>query len=743
MASDVHRTGLRRGVGKVLRHLGLRPEPLCWDPPRPDESVSEVDRPSPVDIVLPVYGAHDDLQTCLDAVARHTDLRTHRLVVVVDGDPEWRADWLDPLRELQPAADVLVLKNETNRGFVHSANRGMAASDHDVVLLNSDAVVTAGWLERLQDAAASRADVATVTPFSNHATLCSLPEPWVANELPSGYDVERFGELVTRVSAREYPCLPTGVGFCLFVRRRALEAVGPFDETSFGAGYGEETDFCLRCLAAGFVHLLDDATFVYHRGEASFGEARSARVDAAEIRLAARHPAYVATIAAYMAADPLWAARRRVRWGLRREARRTTAEAARRVLHVVHGWPPYNHAGTEFYAHTLARHQSARREVAVYTRIADPAREFGAAEEIEDEGLRVRLVVNNFLQRSPLSRNALRSSTLERDFAGFLGDFAPDLVHVHHLAGHALSLPSVVAARGIPLIYQVQDWWALCARANLAHRDGGLCPGPSPSRCARCLPMTGLPGAAVLNPVLYRLRRRLAQRALSPAAAYVMGSQAIYRDYLDAGLLRTGDRAYVLPYGVELPTSEDPDRGVAALPLRFGYVGSIQPHKGVHIAVEAFRDVDPSAARLDIWGDPAIDAGYAERLRSLATPGVEFRGRFEEDAKSRVFADMDVLLLPSIGLESFGLVAREALAHGVPVIASRRGALEELFPSEGRGGSWIEPGDVVGLRRRIQELVAAPEQIATWRLHGPGVVSTAEHAEMIEQVYLDVLGAAS
>ena len=506
--------------GSVLRKLGLRADALDWDPPWQADPEPEIRRAS-ADIVLPVFGAHDDLRRCLDALARHTDLERHRLVVVVDGDPDWRSELLAPVRAQQPEARVLVLENETNRGYVHSVNRGMAASTAagtsagfgagaPVLLLNSDAVVTKGWLDKMLEAAASRADAATVTPFSNHATLCSLPEPWVANELPEGLDVDGFAALVENVSARSYPTLPTGVGFCLLVRRAVLEEQGLFDEDAFGAGYGEETDFCLRALKSCWVHLLDDATFVYHRGESSFGESRAERVATAERVLAQRHPEYVPTIAAFMGEDPLWEARRRVRWRLRRTAGPKPARSARRVLHVVHGWPPYNHAGTEFYAHALVHRQKEHREVAVYTRIADFERQFGDTKEIDDDGVRVRLVVNNFVQRSPLSRNVLRSREIERDFARLLDDFGPDLVHIHHLAGHALSLPGLVAARGIPLVYQVQDWFALCARANFMHRSGELCPGsvagalrrlPADDRTARrgCAESAALPLSARLG----------------------------------------------------------------------------------------------------------------------------------------------------------------------------------------------------------------------------------------------------
>lgn len=720
----------RNGLRALYRRF-IPPAPaLPLD--RPGEVGDDVE-PGAVDVVVPVHGAHEELRALLVSLRRHTDLRRHRLLLVVDGDPGFDPAWAED--------DAEMLVNETCRGFVASVNRGMAESDRDVVLLNSDTLVTAGWLGKMQRAAYSCPAVATVTPFSNHATICSLPRPLVANELPRGYDADRFAALVERVARPEYPRLPTGVGMCLYVKRRVIETVGPFDEEAFGSGYGEETDFCLRALKAGYVHVLDDATFVFHHGERSFGAARAARVRAAEKALGRRHPEFVPTLAAFLAEDPLREARRRVRWALR-PAR--PARPPRRVLHVVHGWPPHNHAGTELYARWLAEEQAAHREVAVYARVADPGRRFGDAEESDEGGIRLRLVVNNFTQREPASRNALRSPRLERDFGRFADDFRPELVHVHHLAGHALGLLAEVARRRLPLLYQVQDWWALCARANLRRPgdgDGEICPGPSPRRCSACLPMTALPGAALLNPLLYRYRRRLVERGLAIADAYVMGSRAIEADYRAAGLLLPGDRVYVLPYGVRLPDPAPEREDTPAAPLRFGYVGSIQPHKGLHVAAAAFRGLTRERAVFRVWGDPAVDPAYAERLRELAPPGVlELQGRFGEGEKSGVFAEMDVLLLPSLGLESFGLVAREALAHGVPVIASRRGALEELFAEDGAGGTWVEPGDDGALGSLLGELVARPEKVSTWRRRIRPVTGTSEHAAAIEHVYADVLG---
>jgi GT2 family glycosyltransferase len=796
----------------LARWLRRRPLPLAGDarrvPPDPP--------PGPVDVVVPIYGAADELARCLRSLLAHTDLERHRLLLVLDGPPSAAvaatvaaavgvtaaagdaAGHADPVASAAGDAgrataggrprQVRVIELGERGGFVAAVNRGMGESSRDVVLLNSDTQVTAGWLDKLQRAAYSAPEIATVTPFSNSATICSLPRFLAANALPAGWDLDGFARLVEERALPAWPRLPTGVGVCLYVKRKALAQLGPFDRRSFGLGYGEESEFCMRALKAGYAHVLDDATFIFHEGQRSFGSSHVARVAVAHRRLARLHPEYLATVARFLRDDPLRPFRERVVAALtppRRLSRIAGPPGSpARVLHVVHGWPPWNHAGTELYAAWLARRQAEHREVTVWSRIADPARGLGDALELLDGGARVRLLVRNFDERDPRSRNALASRPVERDLARLLAEVRPQLVHVHHLAGHAASVPAIVRRHGIPLLYQIQDWWTPCARANLCDSARRLCSGPAPGKCAACLPLTGLVPAPAWNRLLYRYRAAATRRALRGAAAYVMGSRFIHDSYLRLGLLQPGDPVHVLPYGIELaPPPLRTDRAAQAAgpqgpasggPLRFGVIGSILPHKGIHVAVEAFRGIDPRSARLTVWGDPAIDPAYARELAALgASPAgrragdagdigdigdkaVTLAGRFEEARKAAVFAALDVLIVPSLGLESFGLVAREALHHGVPVLASRRGALPELFPgatgaaahgpgavegahapaAPGEGaGALFEPGDPADLRRWIDRLIADPDLLARWRRRLPPVKGADEHAEEIEEVY--------
>lgn len=688
-------------------------------------------------VVVPVYRAAAELERCLEALAATTDLRRHPLTLVFDGPQPDAVEEVVAAR-LPALGAARVLRSDQHRGFPATANRGFAAAaERDVVLLNSDVEPTAGWLDRLAGAARSRPRVASVTPLTNNGTLASVPRWFAENALPAGHSLASFAALVERVSARLYPAVPTGVGFCLYLRREALDAVGGFDAATYGPGYGEEVDWCLRAAAAGFEHLVDDATYVFHRGASSFGPGSGRQVRRAQRTLERRHPGYQRRVAAFMRAAPLEPVLRRLRGALEPAREPAPDGPPLRLVHVVHGWPPWNYAGAESYAARLVRCQTPRHEVAVYARYAPAERLRGSALELVDRGARVRLIANDFLQRDPLSRNALHDQRLVEDFGRLLDETRPDLVHVHHLAGHCLTLTRAAEARGIPVLWQLQDWWTMCRRANLLDRDRELCAGPSPVRCSSCLPATGMPPAALWGPLLYGMRITLARQALASASAFAAGSRCVVDDHRRLELLPPGVPVRVFDYGVPAAPRPAPRRRAPGAPLRLGFIGTLAPHKGLHVAAAALAGLAPGRIRLEVWGEPR-EGAYADEVRLLARgTEIRFHTPFAEDELDRAFEGLDLLLAPSLGLESYGLAVAEAMAAGVPVLASGRGALAERLAKG--GGALFDPEHPATLRALVERALADPGQLEAWRRTIPEQVPFAHHAAEIEQLYREIL----
>jgi GT2 family glycosyltransferase len=186
----------------------------------------------------------------------------------------------------------------------------MRLCDGDVVLLNSDTEVTPGWLQGLQRCLASDAAIATATPWTNNGEIASIPRFCSVNPPPP--DPDAVAAAIAAAGAACYPELPTAVGFCMAVTRRAIERIGLFDEARFGKGYGEENDYSMRARAAGLRNVLCDDVYVVHLGGRSFGPLGLGPDEDSMRRLLDLHPGYLQLVQAFIAEDPLAVRRRAV-----------------------------------------------------------------------------------------------------------------------------------------------------------------------------------------------------------------------------------------------------------------------------------------------------------------------------------------------------------------------------------------------------------------------------------------------
>ncbi|MCQ4165683.1 glycosyltransferase family 2 protein [Tahibacter harae] len=264
-------------------------------------------------IVVPVYNAPQAVRACLDSVLAHTR-GAARLIVIDDASPDPAVAPL--LQDYAGRRGVSVLRNEQNLGFTGTANRGIAAAGRaDVVLLNADTEVAPHWLCGLRRAAWSHAAIASATAVSDNAGAFSVPELEQENPLPQDWSFAQAALALWQQAGTAYPRLPTGNGFCLYLKRAALDAVGVLDAEAFPQGYGEENDWCQRAAAAGWQHVIAGNVLVRHARSQSFGhERRRALGEAGMAVLRRRWPHYESEVGA-----SLFSPRRRVLdWRVRR-----------------------------------------------------------------------------------------------------------------------------------------------------------------------------------------------------------------------------------------------------------------------------------------------------------------------------------------------------------------------------------------------------------------------------------------
>lgn len=230
------------------------------------------------EVVVPVYDALEHVQLCLQSVVESTEC-PHLLTIVDDGSLPECATWLDEFAKGKPW--VRVLHNGGNLGYTRAINRAIRESTGSaIILLNSDTIVSPGWLTRLIAVAESDPTTGLVGPVSNAASWQSVPAikdksgAWAINALPPNTTVSEYAELVRASSTGESAPVPILNGFCLYIKRKVFDTIGLFDEEAFPQGYGEENDFCFRAADAGFELRVATDAYVFHAKTKSFGTQR-------------------------------------------------------------------------------------------------------------------------------------------------------------------------------------------------------------------------------------------------------------------------------------------------------------------------------------------------------------------------------------------------------------------------------------------------------------------------------------
>lgn len=456
-----------------------------------------------------------------------------------------------------------------------------------------------------------------------------------------------------------------------------------------------------------------------------------------------------------------------------------------RILQVVHTFMPECVGGTEVHTYQLARDLRARHhEVAVFYRSVAQDQPDLSLREDSYEGIPVfRFVNRNPWKHGPLFWHFIPEA--EPHFLEALDRFQPDLVHFQHLsAGLSSSFVRLAAARGLPTLLTMHDYYCLCPISQLRTVSGELCQGPEGGmRCYQCHPPAFEAQAPPVSASLGRLRQELASFGLRAtvlrAAGYAImrlvwpwlqqriaavdtqtplrlgytARDRYFRQLLDIPdallspsqfLRRTfenwgipGGRILHIRNGVE-PEGLRRPRVTGSGKLRLVYLGAIQVDKGLDVLVEAMQSLKKAPVELRIYGNDRLwpeTIQYADGLRRRAAGAqVSFMGPLPHSQVGEVLAASDALVLPAVRYENCPISILEALYAGVPVIAANLGGMAELV-RDGHDGILFRPGDAGDLANKVRQLASDPTLLEKLRQGIGEVPTTAQVSEKIERVY--------
>lgn len=435
---------------------------LLPPPPRPGRSET-------VDVIIPIYKGYLETVTCIESVLAAKNERPIRVILVDDCSPDEEiSKYLDELTKSRRPGTLMV-RRTVNGGFPAAVNMGICvARGNDVILLNSDTIVSDGWVDRLAIAAA-QPRVGTVTPFTNNGEICSLPTKCRVNPVPTADITDQLNRVMSEVNAGRVAEMPVGVGFCLYIRRDCLDDVGLFDEERWGRGYGEEVDFCLKAASRGWRHVLCGDAFVAHQGSVSFGDEKLERIREGCAKINERYPFYQAMIEDYIKRDPISGLRRRANLAL------IATELRDCVLHVTHGLG----GGTARYVKDMVALYRAENIPSIVLESKPGGTTLQV--EVEDTPL-----VQFF---GPTHSETMDQTDIE-DFVACLRLLPITKVHVHSLLYLGPGVVDFLKDQ-YPCDVTVHDYTWICPRLSLSMAGGRYCGEPDDAGCNVCLRCAG------------------------------------------------------------------------------------------------------------------------------------------------------------------------------------------------------------------------------------------------------------
>ncbi|WP_162314779.1 glycosyltransferase [Pseudoxanthomonas yeongjuensis] len=618
----------------------------------------------PITIIVPIFNAHEAVAECLPAAIECLGEKVE-LLLIDDASTEQEIGNL--LNHYGDFPYVHVYRNETNLGYTRTVNRGLSLCEgRDVVLLNSDTVVTGHWLSSLRYCAYAFGKVATVTALSNNAGAFSAPEPTGADWLPDAAERQSCAHAIVQAGAGREIAVPTGNGFCLYIRRDALEEIGVFDEIKFPRGYGEENEFCMRGQRKGWRHLVSDKAYVFHKRSQSFLGEKAELIAQASRALNSEFPEYKRLVARFndlefcMIRKRAKAAIYRAEQGARRK----------RILYVI----STQTGGTPQTNMDLMREISSSHDCLLLCCDTVTVKLFRL---VDDKLLEIE-TQHMHSQIDPLRHT---SSQYDNYVADLLYRHSIDILHIRHIAWHSLGLIEAAKELSVPIVYSIHDFYTACPTVKLLDQDAKFCGGVCTAGKGECrVELWRQEEIPNLKHRFIERWRELQSSHFDAVGAFVTTSAFVADLFVNIFPSVSRDKFYVIPHGRDFPrfiSAKVPSRQIEK--LRVVVLGNIGAAKGSSLLRAMSGKDREGILELHFLGNMAAE---------LTGIGIH-HGKYSRENVVQKIEEIDphVGVIFSIWPETFCHTLTELWASGIPVLGMDIGAVGERIAASGAG--WL------------------------------------------------------
>jgi len=667
-----------------------------------------------VDIIIPIYNAYEYVKDCFESIQKHTEI-PHRIIMINDKSSEQEVStYLEGLSK-KKFKNVIILNNKENLGFVKTVNKGMKyGKTNDVLLLNSDTVVTRNWLKKIKDCAYSNEAIATVTPLTNSATICSVPKFGVDNPLPDNHTADTFGDLIERRSLKLYPQIPTGVGYCMFIKREILDLMGYFDEKHFAKGYGEENDFSMRAEKLGFINVLDDQTFIYHKGSASFTDERKKKVQAKNIKVLNKlHPGYSKKIEKFCIENPLTPIHQNIDFWLK-----NFTVGKKNILFLKQYEP--GPGGVGVHINHLLQNIKGYNFLVLYptpqsTLKLDIVKEGKVSDTIEFP------VINQ------LDSKKFANREVEKIFRQILNVFDISLVHFQHLLGLSLSLLSIPKEYRIPTALTMHDFFYIDPQCFL-YKDRSN--EEDPIFYSDVLAYEkGLGKNSIKRSRIQYLKKHIPgiDQLIVPSDFVSSEIRKLYKP----------KNIKVIEHGTTLKKSKSRIKKKDVLHVAF--LGVTAPHKGIFSFLKYAKELNDDIN----WFCIGDNKSYLDIINNSNYASIfnktDVTGRYKPEKLPSIFKEksIDLVVLPALCLESYGFVLSECVQNNIPVLGRDIGTIGDRIKRNDWGWVYKNDDEAIEFLRKFKKshsLIEEKKEVLLKSKIQPVQTTVKEHEEIYKNL---------
>ena len=625
-----------------------------------------------IDVIVPIYNAFEFTEECIKSVIKNTDLNKHTLVLINDKSPDEKIlPMLLKYKNENKDKQIVVLDNDENMGFVKTVNRGMAFSENDVILLNSDTEVTKNWIQKIQVCAYSNKYIATVTPLTNNGTICSVPNFGIDNELPENMSLEEYAEMIEKSSKNRYPELTTGNGFCMYIKRTVINEIGLFDDETFGKGYGEENDFCYRALDHGYTNVLCDNTFIYHKGTQSFKKenltaSRAALIEEHMKLLRKKHPIYVQKTDNFIANNPIHDIQESVNLNI-------LLHNKKRVLYLVNEWEENMEmtGGTSLHLKDIIQ-SNLKNNIASFVLAPDKYdlsrfKLYLYTDKYKKEIANYKTEINYYGQI--VYTNNSYKEVLENIF----DSFKIDILHVHHFLFQTFDAIDIAKERNIYSIITLHDLYMICPSINMVYKDK-YCEYDDKKDCSKCLNIRYGVNSNILQNWRNTCKNVLEKfdKILVPSENTKKIFKNTYKEL----------EIEVVEHGVDVINTEIKERNNSKT-FNIAFVGAMAIHKGSNILKDLVRKNNDSNIKIHLFGK-SEDKELTKSKSNYINHGQYTRGELPQ---LLINNNIDLVCIFATWPETYSYTLTESYMAHIPILTFDIGAVGDRVKKDGLG--WV------------------------------------------------------